>query len=348
MRQRSGPPKSSLTIRDIARLAHVSASTVSRVVNADTRVDPAKRGAVMAVIEQVHYQPSAVAQWLARGTSRTFGVLTEDLASEFYGQALKGIESGLRNSGYYPLFASALQPAEVEAAIDLLLRSRVAALIAVGRFQEDRLRELARKVPFVNIGPKIGGLEERCAVAENLAGAHEATRHLIELGHRRIVHIAGPSYHQHATDRILGFERALADAKLKSDPRLIVEGDFEAASGARAVESLLRRRIAFTAIFAANDPMAYGAMHALFLRGVRIPRDVSIVGFDDRPHSAYTTPALTSVRQPEIEMGAAAVASLLRELRGEAASLPRFSTQLIVRESTAPAAAGRAKRAPRA
>ncbi len=336
MRARSGPPKSSLTIRDIARLAQVSASTVSRVVNADMRVGTAKRGAVLAVIEQVHYQPSAVAQWLARGTSRTFGVLTEDLASEFYGQALQGIESGLRNSGYYPLFASARQPAEADAAIDLLLRSRVAALIAVGHFQEEKLRELARKLPFVNVGPKIAGLEERCAVAENLSGAYEATKHLIALGHKRIVHVAGPSYHQHAADRILGFGRALSEAKLKSDPRLIVEGDFETASGARAVESLLRRRIGFTAIFAANDPMAYGAMHALFLRGIRIPRDVSIVGFDDRPHSAYTTPALTSVRQPEIDMGAAAVAALLRELRGDPASLPRFTTQLIVRESTAP------------
>jgi len=109
------------------------------------------------------------------------------------------------------------------------------------------------------------------------------------------------------------------------------------------VESLLRRRIAFTAVFAANDPMAYGAMHALFVRGLRVPRDVSIVGFDDRPQSAFTTPALTTVRQPEIEMGAAAVAALLRELRGDAPSLPRFATQLIVRESTA-----RAPSSPRA
>jgi LacI family transcriptional regulator len=94
-------------------------------------------------------------------------------------------------------------------------------------------------------------------------------------------------------------------------------------------------------VFAANDPMAYGAMHALFVRGLRVPRDVSIVGFDDRPQSAFTTPALTTVRQPEIEMGAAAVAALLRELRGETAPLPSFATQLIVRESTARAALNR-------
>jgi LacI family transcriptional regulator len=344
VRARSASAKS-LTIRDIARLAGVSAATVSRVVNADSRVSTAKRGAVMAVIEQVHYQPSVVAQWLARGTSRAFGVLTEDLASDFYGQALKGIEAGLRNSGYYPLFASGLQPAEADAAIQLLLRNRISALIAVGCFREDKLWDLARQLPFVNIGPKIVGLEERCAVAENLTGAYEATRHLIELGHKRIVHIAGPSHHQHATDRVLGFNRALQEARIKLDPRLVVEGDFEAASGARAVESLLRRRIAFTAVVAANDPMAYGAMHALFLRGLRVPKDVSIVGFDDRPQSAYTTPGLTTVRQPEIEMGTAAVAVLLRELRGEPAALPKFPTQLVVRESTArPHAARRSSR----
>jgi LacI family transcriptional regulator len=316
-------------------------------VNADAKVSSAKRGAVMAVIEQVHYQPSAIAQWLARGTSRAFGVLTEDLASDFYGQALKGIEAGLRGSGYYPLFASGLQPAEADAAIELLLRNRVAAFIAVGCFREERLRELSRELPFVNIGPRIAGLEQRCAVAENLSGAYEATRHLIELGHRRIVHIAGPSHHQHSADRVLGFHKALEEAGLKSDPRLIVEGDFESASGASALEGLLRRGIAFSAVFAANDPMAYGAMHALFARGIRVPRDVSIVGFDDRPQSAFTTPALTSVRQPEIEMGSAAVDALLRELRGETASLPDFPTQLVVRESTARAATKTKRSRPR-
>jgi LacI family transcriptional regulator len=335
VRAKSGSEKTTLTIRDIARLAGVSPATVSRVVNADARVSTAKRGAVMAVIEQVHYQPSVVAQWLARGTSPAFGVLTEDLASDFYGQALKGIEAGLRNSGYHPIFASGAQPEEADASIELLLRSRISALIAVGFFREERLWDLARKLPFVNIGPRLAGLEDRCAVADNLTGAYEATRHLIALGHRRIVHVAGPSSHQHSADRVLGFTKALQEARLEPDVRLMVEGDFTAASGARAVESLLRRRIKFTAVFAANDPMAYGALHALFLRGLRVPRDVSIVGFDDRPQSAFTTPALTTVRQPEIEMGAAAVAALLRELRGEPSLLPRFATQLIVRESTA-------------
>jgi LacI family transcriptional regulator, galactose operon repressor len=335
MRARSPSAKSALTIRDIARLAGVSAATVSRVVNRDSRVSTAKRGAVLAVIEQVHYQPSVVAQWLARGTSQAFGVLTEDLASEFYGLALKGIDAGLRNSGYQPIFANGAQPAEEDAAIELLLRNRVSAVIAVGFFREEKLRELAKKLPFVNVGPRIAGLEDRCAVADNLNGAYEATRHLIQLGHRRIAHIAGPSRHQHSADRVLGFNRALQEARIKPDPRLIVEGDFESASGARAIESLLRRRIQFTAVFASNDPMAYGAMHALFLRGLRVPRDVSIVGFDDRPQAAFTTPSLTTVRQPEIEMGAAAVAALLRELRGEPSALPRFATQLVVRESTA-------------
>jgi LacI family transcriptional regulator len=336
MRARSDSVKSSLTIRDIARLAGVSAATVSRVLNADSRVSAAKRGAVMAVIEQVGYQPSVVAQWLARGTSRAFGVVTEDLASEFFGQALKGIEEGLRNSGYHPIFASGAEPPEADAAIDLLLRNRISAMIAVGCFRGGaRLWELARKLPFVNVGPPIAGLEERCAVADNLNGAYEATRHLIALGHRRIVHIAGPANHQHSEERVRGFQKALQEARLKSDVRLMVEGDFSAASGARAIESLLRRRVAFTAVFAANDPMAYGAMHTLFVRGLRVPRDVSIVGFDDRPQSAFTTPALTTVRQPEFEMGAAAAAALLRELRGDPVALPGFATQLVVRESTA-------------
>ena len=335
MRSRAARPGSSPTIHDIARLAGVSASTVSRVLNDNPRVGLANRGAVQAAIEHAHYRPSSLAQWLACGKSRTFGVLTQDITSEFYGQILSGIVLGLRGSGYAPLFAAGGPGDDPGEALELLLRNRMDALIVVGRFNEDRMRQVAAEVPLLAIGPTIPGLEDRCVIVDNVGGACEATRHLLGLGHRRIAHIAGPPYHRHSADRVEGYRRALTEAGCTLDPQLVVEGDFGGGSGERAVEALLGRGVAFTAIFVANDLMAYGAMHALFRHGLRIPRDVSIVGFDDRPYSAYITPALTTMRQPATDLGTGAVESLLRQLKGEPASPPAFSTPLVLRESTA-------------
>jgi LacI family transcriptional regulator len=339
MRAKNVPPASLPTIRDIARLAGTSASTVSRVLNGNPRVSLAHRGAVQAAIEHAKYRPSSLAQWLARGRSRTFGVLTQDITSEFYGQMLRGIVLGLRGSGYCPIFTSGGPGDEAGEPLELLLRNRVDALITVGRFNEDRIRAVAEEIPFLGIGPTIPGLEHRTVIVDNLNGAYEATRHLIELGHRRIAHIAGPAYHRHSLDRLEGFKLAMAEARRKVDPRLVVEGNFAGDSGARAVEALFKTGLSFSAIFVANDLMAYGAMHALVRRRVRIPRDVSIVGFDDRPYSAHTNPALTTMRQPSTELGTAAVEALLRELRGEPlAPPPAFTTPLVLRESTAKAA----------
>lgn len=345
--RRKDSPKSGPTIRDIARLAEVSASTVSRVLNQDPRVGLANRGAVNAAMEHARYRPSSAAQWLARGKSRAFGVLTQDITSEFYGQILSGIVLALRGTGYCPVFTAGWPGDEAGEPLELLLRNRVDALIAVGPLDEERIRQVAAEMPFLNIGPTIPGLEERCVIVENRAGAYEATRHLLDLGHRRIAHIMGPATHRHSFDRLEGFRMAMAEARCKPDPRLLLEGDFKSESGAAAVEHLLLRAIPFTAIFASNDCMAYGALNALFRHGIRVPRDVSVIGFDDRPYSAVSSPALTTMRQPSIELGSGAVEALLRELRGEPLAPPRFSTPLVLRESTAKARPAPPRRARR-
>jgi LacI family transcriptional regulator len=339
-----------MTIRDVARLSGVSASTVSRVLNEDPRVTLAHRGAVHAVIEYVKFRPCSLAQGLARGRSRAFGVLTQDITSEFYGQILSGIVRALRGTGFRPIFTSEGPEDDGGDALEILLRNRVEAVIAVGCLREDRIRQVASELPFLNIGQTVPGVEERCLIVENQTGGYEATRHLLELGHRRIAHVAGPAHHRHSFDRLSGYRRALVEVGRKVDPRLIVDGDFSGSSGEAAALTLLERRTPFTAIFAANDCMAYGLMHALSREGMRIPRDVSIVGFDDRPYSAYTVPALTTMRQPASEQGAAAVEALLRELRGGSLALPTFGTPLVVRESTAKVSAslGRVRVRPRA
>ncbi len=335
-RSRGGAP-GSVTIRDIAQRAGVSPSTVSRVLNDTTPVADGKRTAVMAAVKALGFRPNVLAQELARGHSRAIGVLPQGISSPFYGQLIKGVEQGLRGTDYYPLFASGEQPGEAAQALDLLLAHRVDGLIIVGGHIPDQdLADLATRIPVLAIGRTILGLEHRCLHVENRDGAFKATRHLLDLGHRRIVHVTGFSWHRDSVDRREGYERALREAGVSVDPALILEGNFEEQSGLIATEALLAAGTPFTAIFASNDQMAYGAGLALFRRGIRVPRDVSIVGFDDQPSAAFAWPPLTTVRQPALRMGHAAAQALLSQLRGDGFALPTFTTELVVRESTAP------------
>jgi LacI family transcriptional regulator len=326
-----------VTIRDIAEHAGVSVATVSRVLNNTVPVARSKRAAVLKAVELLGYRPNVVAQELARGHTQAIGILPHGISNPFYSRLLKGVEQGLRGSAYYPLFASGEERAEQASALDLLLAHRVEALIIMGgHIPDDELLSVARRLPIVTIGRAIRGLEQRCLRVENHEGAYKATRHLRDLGHTRIAHITGLPWHGDAVARLEGYQRALRDTGIDVDPGLIVEGDFEEQSGLAATEKLLKARVPFTAIFAGNDQMAYGAGLALFRRDLRVPRDVSIVGFDDQPSAAYTWPPLTTIRQPAVEMGIAMARALLDELRGRGFVPPTFHTDLILRASTAP------------
>ncbi|PYQ54792.1 MAG: transcriptional regulator [Acidobacteria bacterium] len=337
-----------VTIQDIARHAGVSVSTVSRVLNKTVPVARAKRVAVMTAVEALGYRPNVVAQELARGHTLAVGVLPEGISNPFYSRVLKGIEQGLRGTPYYPLFASGEHPDEEAQSLDMLLRHRVEALVVIGAvIPDDTLIQLSRRMPIVAIARTVAGLEERCVRVANVEGACKATRHLLDMGHRRVAHITGLRTHSDAVARRAGYERALEEAGLAPDPALVREGDFEEQSGLAAAESLMQAGTPFTAIFAANDQMAMGAQLALFRRGLEVPRDVSLVGFDDQPSAAYACPPLTSLRQPAAEMGRAAVLALVDELRGKPFVQPIFDTELVVRASTAPPATLKARRAVR-
>ena len=337
-----------VTIRDIARHAGVSVATVSRVLNNTVPVARSKRVAVMNAVEALGYRPNVVAQELARGHTQAVGILPQGIANPFYSRLLKGVEQGLRGSAYYPLFASGEQPAEQASALDLLLSHRVEALILMGgHIPDDEVLAVARRLPVVTIGRTIRGLERRCVRVENHEGAYKATRHLRDLGHTRIAHITGLPWHADAIARLEGYQRALRDTGVEVDPALVVEGDFEEQSGLAGTEKLIQSGVPFTAIFAGNDQMAYGAGLALFRRDLRVPRDVSIVGFDDQPSAAYMWPPLTTIRQPAVEMGIATARALLDELRGRGFVQPTFHTDLVLRASTAPPPRVRARSAAR-
>src|SRR5262245_9792336 len=324
-------------MRHIARHAGVSLSTVSRVLNNSWPVAGSKRLGVLNAVEALGYRPNVVAQELARGHSQAIGVLPQGISNPFYGRVIKGVEQGLRGSGYYPLFASGEQPPEEKDAFELLLSHRVEALILIGgHMPDEKLLATSERLPILAIGRSIQGLEARCARVENRDGGYRATSHLIELGHRRIAHITGMPWHVDSIARREGYAQALADASIAVDPALILEGDFEEQSGVMATDKLLKSKTPFTAIFASNDQIAYGARLALFRRGLHVPRDVSIVGFDDQPGAAFACPPLTTVRQPTVEIGMVAARAVVSELRGRGFMLPTFKTDLVLRESTAP------------
>jgi LacI family transcriptional regulator len=327
-----------ITIEDIARQAGVSPSTVSRVLNGSKRVANDKRALVLAAIEQHQYRPNAMARGLVRGRSMLVGVLVQDLGSPFFAQMVLGVEQGLDPAGYRPMLTTTHWRAENQEqetrSLQLLLERRVDGLIVLaGRVPDQELRAIATQVPLVIAARRVAGLESQCLYIDNQDGAYRATRYLLGLGHTRIAHIAGPADHPDAIDRLAGYQRALVEAGLPIDRRLIVEGQFTEAAGLTGVEELLARGERFTAIFAANDQTAYGAMLALFNHGYRIPTDISLVGFDDQPLSSYTLPPLTTVRQPMMEMGQGAAEALLRLLDGQEPMLPVFPTDLIIRKS---------------
>lgn len=172
-------------------------------------------------------------------------------------------------------------------------------------------------------------------VMMSTAAAYGATQHLIEAGHQQIAHIMGDSAHHDALERRAGYMQALHDAQIAYRPELVVEGNFRRQAGLLGVEMLFARGQTFSAIFAANDQMAFGARLALHRRGIRVPDDISIVGFDDQPDSAYMIPPLTTVHQPAVEMGETAAKAMLDLLDGKPVKLSPLSTELILRESVA-------------
>jgi LacI family transcriptional regulator len=325
-----------VTIIDVAKEAGVSPATVSRILNATTPVAKDKRQRVMAAIQKMGFQPNVLAQGLIRGRTNTVGVVTPDLSSAFYGTALGGIEQAFIGSGYQPLYGSAHWQAGAEReAISMLLNRKVDGLIIMGGFSEAAyLLEISKRLPVIVLGRHIAGMEDHCLNSNNAQGAYIATQHLIQLGHQRIAHIAGPHGNEDAQQRQLGYRQALEAHQLEYNPAWVQEGDFLERSGMMAIESLLMRAPTFTAVFAGNDQMAMGARLALARHGLRVPDDVSLVGFDDLPSSPYLHPPLTTVHQPMNEMGFQASNALIAHLKGQAFKLEHPDVSLIIREST--------------
>lgn len=325
-----------VTLDQVAAAAGVSAATVSRILNGTAIVSDDKRAAVDGAIARLGFVPNPVARGLAGGRTLSIGVVTQAIDSPFYGGALRGIEDTLSAVGYSPLFVSGKWSAANEARCIETLRSRRVdgIIVLTGRLSDAALAATARELPVVVTGRTLKAPGLAALDFDNFEGARLATHHLLTLGHRRIAFISGDLKHPDGKERLRGYRSALSAAGVRPDPAMELPGNFTEASGLAAVERLIDSREAFTALFAANDQMAFGASLALYRRRLRVPDDVSLVGFDDLSSSLYSVPPLTTVHHPVHELGQLAAQAMLQLLAGETPTLALPAPRLVVREST--------------
>ncbi len=331
-----------ITIFDVAREANVSYSTVSRVIN-NKGVSADKRERVLRAMAELGYVANLQARRLAGGKSQIIGLLVHSLTVEYFGEIARGVDDALAAVQYdLMLYTTHRRKGRESAYVTRLTRNLVDGLLLVlPRNAEAYLETLRhRRFPHVLVDHQGLDFDVPSVGATNWQGGYDGTRYLIELGHRRIGFITGDMTIGCARDRLAGYQQALRDAHLPVDPALIREGDFLQPRGFTCANELLDLAEPPTAIFASNDVSAFGVMEAVRNRGLRIPDDVSILGFDDIPQTAQVHPALTTVRQPLAEMGRAAVQLLFTYINEPDAPIKRLElpTELIIRQSCQPPA----------
>jgi DNA-binding LacI/PurR family transcriptional regulator len=343
------PRHQRLTIKEIARMTGVSAQTVSRVINQRPDVSTATREAVEAAIATTGFQPSAVARSLVHRRSRMIGVIASGLKYFGVAQTLNGITEESETQGYALLLAElgGFDVPDIVPVIELLSAHRVEGIIFTPPQLHDNIAHVQQQLPpscppivFLKAEPSEGFTT---VGIDNYVAARGAVEHLLALGRRRIGHIAGPLEWREARDRRDAWRDAVSEAGLEPGP--CESGNWSSASGQAAFVRMLAQDPTMDGLFAANDQMALGALHVANARGIRIPGDLAVVGFDGLPESAQFSPSLTTVIQPLGDLGKLAVRELLAEVDEEAGhAWPKtltIPTELVIRDS-APAPGGTA------
>jgi LacI family transcriptional regulator len=335
------------TLRDVARKAAVHPATASRALNDDTRalVNEETAERVRLAAEELDYRPNPIARGLKTNRSYTIGVLIPDLTNPLFPPILRGIEDRLEEAGYTPLMANTDNDPERERIDWQAMRARqVDGIIAATAHRDHQLLDeiVGHPMPLVLVNRRAHDVPIPVATADDRAGIALAVTHLVELGHTRIGHIAGPLGFSTGYDRYEGFLDAMRAAGLEPDGNLVVVSDaFTESDGAAACRKLLDADGEMTAIAAANDLIALGCYDVLAERGIDCPGGLSVVGFNDMPFADRFQPPLTTIRIPHYELGAAAAELMLERLQqGEDAGRSvLLEPSLVVRRSTGPPAA---------
>jgi LacI family transcriptional regulator, galactose operon repressor len=329
------------TIYDVAKLAGVSTATVSRSLNGTGQTAPSTRLAIEAAVRQLGYQPNRIARSLVTKSTQTIALLLPDITNPFYASLVSGIEERTLALGYTMLLCTTEgDSAREELYLNLLRSKQVDGALVDGLvLSADRVaRFVAEGFPIVCLDRNVASNAVPLVQVDNHLGARLATEHLLELGHTRIAHVAGAPELRISGERVEGYQEALSRAGIEADPALLAVGGFTEDGGYEAARALLSGAPRPTAIFAANDLSAVGALEAIAESGLKVPDDVSVVGFDDLRLAAYTTPPLTTIHQPARQIGERATSLLLDLTMGKKVRRLRTLLEpgLVVRRSTAP------------
>jgi LacI family transcriptional regulator len=327
------------TLHDVARLAGVAPITVSRVVNNNGYVSDEKRERIEAAIRELNYVPNALGPSLRLKRTQTLALLLSDITNPFWTTVARGVEDTANQQGYHVIIANTDESIEKqEEYLTFLQKKQVDGFLVVPVAASPALHMLQkRKIPYVIVDRHLPGKPVDTVRSDSFEGAYLLTKHLLELGHRRIALITGPQYISTASDRVAGFQRALAEAGLNVISQMY-HGKFNQQTGYDCTREALQTVPRPTAIVATNNFIAIGTMRALREAGLRVPEDLSVVAFDDLPEAITIDPFFTVAAQPAYEMGQQATSLLLARLNGEAAQPYQeivLPVEIIIRKSSA-------------
>ncbi|MBA16925.1 MAG: LacI family transcriptional regulator [Sphingomonas sp.] len=326
------------TIRDVARAAGVSVASASRALNGHSNVTPAMREKVQRAAQELRYVPHSGARSLTRRKTDTIGVILPDLFGEFFSELVRGIDLIAHRSGLHLLLSNMRGSAYETASAVQAMRGRIDGLLFMPpNANIDELKACLDGVtPTVLLNYQDPALNLPCVTIDNYAGAYAMTQHLVEQGYQKIVHICGPAHNFDARERLRGFRDALREHAGQRNP-MILPGDFTEEGGKHAADMLVSGKTGFDAVFAANDVMAVGCIAELEARGMRVPHDAAVSGFDDIPLARHIKPQLTTMQVHIDRLGSTAMLLLLRMLGGETLDASQSNVSvpsLIVRGST--------------
>lgn len=331
-------------IYDVARAAGVSISTVSHVLNGTRFVSEETKARVYRAVKELNYRPSSLARALVRQETRMIALVVPDNVNPFFAELARGIEDYGFRAGYNVILCNSDRDASKELAyLDMLISKRVDGVIYMGLDNRTETLQplLEQSIPLVAFDQEHEAID--VVLLNNYEGGYDATRYLIELGHRRIACIGGPDPLTRSGLRVRGYEKALSEAGISPEPALILSGDWSFRSGQEAARQFFELPVPPTAIFACNDTMAIGAMSFLQQKGLVVPRDVSVIGFDNITLSTFCTPRLTTLGTLSADVGRRLCQLLLDRINGQLPPEPQrhlVTGSLIIRDSVAPRRAG--------
>ena len=326
------------TIKDVAKLAGVHPSTVSRVINDDPRISEKTKKKILLIVNKLRYTPNAIARGLKTKRTYTLGMLIPDITNPFFAEIARGVEDAANKNNFNVILCNTDDKLKKERTyLEILRGKRVDGLIlGTAHVKDKSILELEmKKFPYILISRNIEGLDKNCIIVDDVEGGMMATEYLIKLGHRRIAHITGPLKTRSALNRLKGYKLALKKYNIEYMDELVEEGDFRIKGGYQAMKKFLKLLEPPRAIFAANDLLALGAMQAIQKKNFHIPEDFSVIGFNDIELASFVYPALTTIRQPMLEMGELAVKMLLRIIEEGEFNQRKIvlKPKLIIRES---------------